>query len=478
VGILVVNEIIINSKEDLSITLTNYEVGLLNFIESFGLPTESVLVGVDERKRVFRNIEDALNLLNSNIKSNAIYISKFLAATSAGLFDSALNYLWDETISQLRYRVAQYDIEYFYDLAVKGDKRKRLKGIEDLSKLDDSELIEGAKEIDLVSNIGYRHLDHIKYMRNWASAAHPNQSEITGLQLISWLETCIKEVISLPASNVTIEIGKLLNNIKSKEISLKDADNISSFFARLSPEKANALGSGLFGIYTRLDTNEISKTNINRLLPILWEQLDESTKDGFGLKFARFTANGDVEEARLCRAFLNIVSGEQYLPEDIRITEINNALDNLFNAHISIGNFYTEPSYARQLKRLIGDHAIPKQIDSKYVNTLVDVFLTNGNGVCWDSEGIFVELIKTFTERQVILAVMAFQSDRISSKLQFSLCNNKYDHLLMLLEPKITIPAVNEMVMAIKNYGKENRDSMRDDSKINKIVSVLKRLLK
>ena len=25
-------------------------------------------------------------------------------------------------------------------------------------------------------------------MRNWASAAHPNQSELTGLNLISWLE--------------------------------------------------------------------------------------------------------------------------------------------------------------------------------------------------------------------------------------------------------------------------------------------------
>ena len=24
-------------------------------------------------------------------------------------------------------------------------------------------------------------------MRNWASAAHPNQTDITGLQLISWL---------------------------------------------------------------------------------------------------------------------------------------------------------------------------------------------------------------------------------------------------------------------------------------------------
>ncbi len=43
-------------------------------------------------------------------------------------------------------------------------------------------------------------------MRNWASAAHPNNSEITGLQLVSWLETCIKEVITLPISNVTIRI--------------------------------------------------------------------------------------------------------------------------------------------------------------------------------------------------------------------------------------------------------------------------------
>ena len=63
-------------------------------------------------------------------------------------------------------------------------------------------------------------LDNIKFMRNWASAAHPNQIELTGLQLISWLETCIKEVISLPLSNITIEIRKLLYNIKNNEITV------------------------------------------------------------------------------------------------------------------------------------------------------------------------------------------------------------------------------------------------------------------
>ena len=53
------------------------------------------------------------------------------------LFDAALNYLWDETVFQLRKRVAIYDIEYFYDVAVTSDKRKRLSGVEDLVKLDD-----------------------------------------------------------------------------------------------------------------------------------------------------------------------------------------------------------------------------------------------------------------------------------------------------------------------------------------------------
>lgn len=47
-------------------------------------------------------------------------------------------------------------------------------------KLDDSELIQGADKIGLISDLGFRHLDYVKYMRNRASAAHPNQNQITG----------------------------------------------------------------------------------------------------------------------------------------------------------------------------------------------------------------------------------------------------------------------------------------------------------
>ena len=84
--------------------------------------------------------------------------------------------------------------------------------------MDDVDLLRAAREIGLLTDVGYRHLDHIRYMRNYASAAHPNDVELTGLQLAEWLESCIREVISRPYDPVTAEIGRLLKNIKQARL--------------------------------------------------------------------------------------------------------------------------------------------------------------------------------------------------------------------------------------------------------------------
>ena len=122
-------------------------------------------------------------------------------------------------------------------------------------------------------------------MRNWASAAHPNQNEISGLELITWLETCIKEVISLPLSQAVTEIKKLLINIKSNNISEIEAKEIGTFFLNLAQDQVNSLASGFFGIYVRPDTNCKTRQNIHRLLPLLWDRVDEATRHQFGVKY-------------------------------------------------------------------------------------------------------------------------------------------------------------------------------------------------
>lgn len=465
-------------QQNYSSQLNNFEESILNFLAEQGLPTESVLVSVNQRVIVFKNISDVLPNISEEQKSLSIYLSKYIAAVASGLFDAALNYLWNETIIELRKRVSKYDISYFYDNAVNSpEKRKNLSSEDDLIKINDNELIEGSRKIGLVSEIGYKHLDYIRYMRNWVSAAHPNQNEITGLQLISWLETCIKEVICLPLSNGTLEIQKFLKNLKNNNVSDSDAKKIAAFFFDLTQEQINTLSSGLFGIYTRSNTTPQTRQNVKRLLPYLWDKVDEETRQVFGIKYGKFVANNDQAEQALAREFLELVSGKSYIPETLLTAEIDTAVDNLLNAHREFNNFYNEPPFAKALEKLISQSGqIPLQIRQKYVRAIVEVFLTNGNGIAHNAQGIYRSLIQRFTTTQAIMAILSLNSTIISTKLQHSLCQNKYRELIKIIKDQIPAEPVKDLINEIENY-RGLLDKLKNQSSFKRKVDNMKKIL-
>lgn len=460
------------------IQLKGFENGLIHFLNQHSLPSDKIFNPVTERLNVFRNIENIISLIAQEEKDESLYLSKFIAGVASGLFDAALNYLWDETISQIRKRVMQYDLEYFYDNAVQGDRRKKLKDETDLVKIDDYDLIKGAKEIGLISDLGFKHLEYINFMRNWASAAHPNQNEITGLQLVSWLETCVKEVISLPISNITIQIKQLLSSVRNTVITESEAQEIAVFFTNLTHEQINNLVSGFFGIYTKLDSDSQTLQNINRLLPLVWGLVDEDTKNSFGLKYGNFAANNYQQEKKLAREFLQLVNAEGYIPDDLRVVEIETAIDNLMTSHRGYNNFYNEPSFAKQLQRIIGTPPkVPKSINKKYILSLVDVFLTNGNGVATSAQPIYIELLSNLDSHQANIAVLSFNDIRISSKLQHHLCQTKFRNLIEIVKPIITAPAIKELVEKIEKYAGP-LDTLKNDKAIKTTLESLRVLLK
>ena len=464
------------ARQNYDAQLRDFESSLLAFLSQHDLPATSILVPVRERAVVFHNIESVLERVPQNQKQRSIYLSKYLSAVAAGLFDAALNYLWDETIAELRNRVAQYDLSYFYDNAVgSSEKRRDLNTEDDLDKIDDNSLILGAKAIELISEIGFRHLDYIRSMRNWASAAHPNQNTLTGLQILGWLETCTIEVISLPLSNIVVEIGRFLTNVKTNVISAEDARNIASFFANLTQDQVNKLAAGLFGIYTRADTNQQTRENIHHLIPYLWERVSEPTRQQFGTKYGKFVANNDEVERELARQFLAMVSGQSYMPEALRAAEIATAIENLLSAHHNTNNFYNEPTFARALQRLVGTGKIPKQIDQTYTLGLVEVFLSNGNGVAVNAQPIYLSLLNRLNQQQSLLAVLSFTDERIASRLQFSICQSKYHELLQIMKSKVP-PAVKELINDVEAY-KAPLHTMKEDSRIRRKVTNLQTIL-
>jgi hypothetical protein len=193
-----------------------------------------------------------------------------------------LSYLWDETVNELRRRVSGYDLCYVYDIAVPGDMRKHFSGPEDLPLVQDVDLLRASREIGLLTDVGFTQVDNVRYMRNHASAAHPNQVELTGLQLATWLETCIRQVITLPPDPITANTGRLLSNLKAGRLDTASIAATASFFEELPTDRAEMLAAGLFGLYTDVKRTAVVAHNVRLLGPELWDFVSDDARHAFG----------------------------------------------------------------------------------------------------------------------------------------------------------------------------------------------------
>lgn len=452
--------------------LQEFEAILLSALESVGLPSDGVLVEIEQRHRVFQNYSNAIAMLTRDRRRESIYLSKLLAAVGAGLFDAALNYLWDETIAELRSRIARYDLAYFFDIAVPSpDRRQGLHAEEDLDQISDQDLIRGAREIGLISDVGYQQLDLIRYMRNYASAAHPNQNEINAYQLLGWIETCIKEVITLPETQIVAETKQLLQNVRAGMTTSANALATAEFFRELPSESADNIAAGFFGIYVAEDSDERARDSVRLLMPHLWTHVTEPKRRAFGVKYGKYVANGDTKRSERAREILDVVHGAAYLPEAVRVAEISTVIDELLAAHREFNNFHTEPGPARRLEGLTSE-PVPPAVRDPYVQAIVEVFLTNGNGVAWAADTHYAAMISRFDPDEAEIAIKQLFDPTIASKLRFQSAQAKLSELLDAIELKLTRPAARELMDAIRVFtGRPAR--IAKDSELRRLVKRL-----
>jgi len=81
--------------------LAQFETTVRAELERAGLPSTDVFVALPERAILVQNVPGILAPLGPEVRGRSYYISKMIAAATVGLFDAALNYLWDELINEL-----------------------------------------------------------------------------------------------------------------------------------------------------------------------------------------------------------------------------------------------------------------------------------------------------------------------------------------------------------------------------------------
>ena len=455
------------SEETISPAVETLETQLTTYLDDAGLPKDDILVPVARRRPVFQNMPTVLDNLTDEQKSTSAYISKFAAACAVGLFDAALNYLWNETVRNLRDKVAKFDLAYFFDSVVSdSNRRSKLKNESDLEKIDDWELIRGCHVTGIITDNGFRHLDYVRNMRNYASAAHPNQNEITGLQIVSWLETCVVEVLAKEPAGPVIEVRRLLNSIRREKISADNVPPINEGLLSLPEELAHSLLRSVVGMYTDAGMDSRVKDNIRLLAQSIWGIVSDEARQEIGIKHATLLANGEVAKANLAREFIEIVDGQGFLSDTTLSAEMSIALDNLITAHNGMNNFYTEAPLARSLHNLVpGSGDIPSPVLTKYVKTVTMCRIGNGYGVSWAARGHYDDLLGQFSDKHIIQFIRLVQDSEVASRLRFRSCAHSYQFLATKLKARAVRPRLKEMLTFIEEYNRDQLGNIASDDK-------------
>lgn len=467
------------TPQQIETSIAAFNQPLANLLTHIGLPTENILSPIEERRKVIFALESTIEILPIDEREKSVYLSKFTVAVSVGLFDGALNFLWDETIKALRRLVSDFDLQYFLNVAQTiNSKYKNLNSVDDLEAIGDHDLLEICRRIGLVSDINYKRLENVNYLRNHASAAHPNDNSISGIEMLSLLESCLKYAIVAKPDHSVIILKQLFDNIRTKVIPSEDFPVIGTDLCKQPQERIDDFVLSIFGIYTDIRTEAQVRKNIDRLNPHIWGNLTEDTKYTIGSKFGVYRKNGDVDRKDFVQKFLETVNGHQYKDEDSLAAELMEKLQNLKTVHFEWNNFYNEHYHAKSIGESIPATGIPTAVRKLFVKVVCLCYVGNGKGY---KEGVdesalvfYNKFIEAFTLTEVKDFLQLFTDPEFVTDFNYTKPDRRLRALTKYFKSKTKDVHINKVLDLIISFPSRSLQNLISDTRYKDAMKFVK----
>ena len=365
-------------------------------------------------------------------------IARMCVAVSTGLFDSAVNYIWNASILQLRNKVRTFGLPVVAQISQSDFEEKHL------VELQDSQLLDLCHRLNILNDEGFFFLDQCRDIRNNFSAAHPTLGKINDREFIAFLNRCIKYALADSSSPKGVNIGELIAALKGARFS--DGQRYVWIERLMSTHEAQRqlLIEMVHGIYCDPNSPETARQNSVDLCDAIKDNFTSSLKSNLINSHSGYLAKGDGARYTASLQFFEHLGLLGILSEAERHSIISKAVERLWITHQGFNNFYNEPPFAERLLELSRAGEIPETIQEEFVQAVVGCYIGNGYGVCRAAESTYKTMIQEFSPREtgLLIQLSGKEESVIHRRIRFSQdCKSRYIQALHLIDPSGLQPA-------------------------------------
>ena len=396
---------------------------------SLGIP-RTVLASDEEIQYAWRDLPRELREIPGHLRGELI--ARMCVAVSTGLFDGAMNYIWNAAILQLRTKVRNFGLPIVAQILQSDFEEKHL------LELQDSRLLELSLKLNLVNEDGFFFLDQCRDVRNNFSAAHPTLGTVNDREFTTFLNRCVRYALADASSPKGVDIGSFISAVKSARF---NANQCSVWVQRLNEThdaQRQMLVGMVGGIYCDPNTSEPSRLNSLDICNALKAGLTASLRSDLVNKHSEYAAKGDEPRHSASLQFFEKLGLLTLLNESEQHVVFSRAVERLWNVHNAMNNFYNEPPFAERLLELSLQGAVPETVQEQFVHVVVCCNVGNGYGVSNAATPSYDQIIKSFSPREIAMMIrLAVSPASILGRRVSSLpsCRQRFKQNLGLIDP-------------------------------------------
>lgn len=396
---------------------------------ALGIP-RTVLASDEEIHYAWRDLPRELREIPVPLRGELI--ARMCVAVSTGLFDGAMNYIWNAAILQLRTKVRNFGLPIVAQILQSDFEEKHL------LELQDSRLLELCLKLNLVNEDGFFFLDQCRNVRNNFSAAHPTLGTVNDREFTTFLNRCVRYALADASSPKGVDIGAFISAVKGARFNANQCGVWVQRLGETHDAQRQMLVGMVHGIYCDPNTSEPSRLNSLDICDALKAGFTAALRSDLVNKHSEYAAKGDEPRHTASLQFFEKLGLLTLLNESEQHAVFYRAVDRLWNVHNGMNNFYNEPPFAERLLELSRQGAVPETVQEQFVQVVLCCNVGNGYGVSWAASTSYDQIIKSFSPREIATMIrLATSPETMLGRRVSSLpsCRQRFKQNLALIDP-------------------------------------------